>query len=169
MDGGSYFGQSTSTFVTEFTITEPVTYEIEGETLWDDQDRSSSLRFAGLASGQHFVRIAGIHANGTFYEIGALPPDTYELRSGAWVSESPFPNFGGFGEFGSVNVTLRLFAPCVGDLDGDSAVGVSDLSTLLSHYGMQSGAHSWDGDLDDDGDVDVNDLTRLLGRFGATC
>lgn len=56
-----------------------------------------------------------------------------------------------------------------GDVDGTCAVGLSDLTILLSSFGAASGAHYVDGDLDGDGDVDLNDLTWLLGSFGATC
>jgi hypothetical protein len=59
--------------------------------------------------------------------------------------------------------------PCAGDVNGDRVVDLTDLATLLSHYGMPSGATPGDGDLDGDGDVDLNDLAVLLSRFGAAC
>ncbi len=54
-----------------------------------------------------------------------------------------------------------------GDLDGDGDVDLSDLSQLLAHYGMTSGASYEDGDIDGDGDVDLNDLAALLANYGA--
>jgi hypothetical protein len=60
-------------------------------------------------------------------------------------------------------------APCPGDLDGDNDVDLSDLSILLAHYGMTSGAEYEDGDLDGDGDVDLTDLSELLAHYGETC
>jgi nitrite reductase/ring-hydroxylating ferredoxin subunit len=58
---------------------------------------------------------------------------------------------------------------CLGDLDGDGQVTLSDLVILLSNYGMTTGVASDDGDLDDDGDVDLADLAALLPRYGAVC
>lgn len=58
---------------------------------------------------------------------------------------------------------------CPGDLDGDAAVGLSDLAILLSHFGAPSGAGLEDGDIDGDGDVDLSDLSALLSLFGSTC
>jgi hypothetical protein len=58
---------------------------------------------------------------------------------------------------------------CLGDLDGDGDVDLGDLSILLAHYGMISGAELEDGDLDGDGDVDLADLSELLAVYGTTC
>ncbi|MCC6358994.1 MAG: hypothetical protein IT450_09635 [Phycisphaerales bacterium] len=57
--------------------------------------------------------------------------------------------------------------PCPGDIDGDHAVDISDLSTLLSQFGSTGTGMS--GDLDGDGDVDISDLTTLLSNFGTIC
>ncbi|MBU0617537.1 MAG: hypothetical protein KKI02_07455, partial [Planctomycetes bacterium] len=59
--------------------------------------------------------------------------------------------------------------PCPGDLDGDGDVDLSDLSQLLAHYGITSGATYEQGDLDGDGDVDLSDLSALLAVYGAEC
>ncbi len=59
--------------------------------------------------------------------------------------------------------------PCPGDVDGDGDVDLSDLSTLLAHFGVTTGATRADGDLDADGDVDLSDLSSLLARFGTSC
>lgn len=59
--------------------------------------------------------------------------------------------------------------PCVGDVDGDRTVGLSDLAILLVHFGQPSGATWLDGDLTDDQAVGLDDLAILLGRFGLSC
>jgi hypothetical protein len=59
-------------------------------------------------------------------------------------------------------------SPLVGDVDGNCAVDVADLSELLSHYGS-SGASRCDGDTDGDGIVNLADLAALLSAYGTTC
>jgi hypothetical protein len=62
-----------------------------------------------------------------------------------------------------------LFAPfaqagnCVGDLDGNNAVDVTDLLTLLAQWGPCEGCEA---DLDGNDVVDVTDLLELLGNWG---
>lgn len=68
--------------------------------------------------------------------------------------------------FGTVNV---ITPPCPGDVDGNLVVDLGDLTTLLSHFGTESGATLADGDMNGDGDVDLDDLTFLLSNFGTTC
>ena len=69
----------------------------------------------------------------------------------------------GLGMVGSVTVVT-----CPGDLDGDDAVGLSDLAILLAHYGSPDAGY-FDGDLDSDTDVDLSDLAILLSVYGSTC
>jgi hypothetical protein len=75
------------------------------------------------------------------------------------MSGGPFELIGGFWPA----VTGQ---PCPGDVDGDGIVGLTDLATLLVHFGLPSGATRSDGDLDGDGDVDLTDLATLLVNFG---
>lgn len=70
---------------------------------------------------------------------------------------------------GEQDVYYLRIDKCFGDLDGDGDVDLSDLSQLLAHYGMTSGAEYEDGDLDGDGDVDLSDLSALLAVYGTTC
>jgi hypothetical protein len=53
---------------------------------------------------------------------------------------------------------------CLGDLDHDASIGISDLQLLLDSYGSDAG-----GDLDGDGDTDLSDLAVLLACYGETC
>lgn len=59
--------------------------------------------------------------------------------------------------------------PCPGDLNHDGRRNLIDLATLLSHYGMTTGATPEDGDMNGDGDVDLGDLAGLLGVYGEPC
>ncbi len=63
--------------------------------------------------------------------------------------------------------TLTVCPAISGDLDHDCDVDLTDLSTLLSNYGLTSGANYEDGDIDGDGNVDLDDLAALLSNYGA--
>jgi len=58
-------------------------------------------------------------------------------------------------------------ADCVGDINGDGAIGLPDLAILLSNFG--GGGTAAQGDLDGDGSVGLSDLAILLAAFGTTC
>ncbi len=60
---------------------------------------------------------------------------------------------------------------CLGDLDGDGQIGLSDLARLLAAFGSCAGDPSFDpdADLDADGCVALADLSLLLDGFGTTC
>ena len=49
-----------------------------------------------------------------------------------------------------------------GDLDGDNDVDISDLSILITNWGISSGP----ADIDNSGDVDIFDLSILLSNWG---
>jgi murein tripeptide amidase MpaA len=53
---------------------------------------------------------------------------------------------------------------CVGDLNGDGVIDLSDLGILLAAYEVDDG-----GDLDGDGDTDLADLGALLAVYGQDC
>jgi hypothetical protein len=53
--------------------------------------------------------------------------------------------------------------PCPADLDGDGAVGASDIAALLSAWGALGGA----ADINGDGEVGALDLAALLSAWGA--
>lgn len=57
--------------------------------------------------------------------------------------------------------------PCIGDLNGDNAVNLTDLAVLLANFG---GAGTLaQGDITGDGQVDLTDLAQLLANFGTAC
>ena len=55
---------------------------------------------------------------------------------------------------------------CIGDLDGDLDVDLTDLALLLSDFDCTSGCV---GDVDGDGDTDLTDLALLLANFDQAC
>lgn len=58
---------------------------------------------------------------------------------------------------------------CPGDTNDDARVDLTDLATLLAHFGSAAGCTISEGDIDGDGDVDLSDLATLLAHFGAEC
>jgi len=84
--------------------------------------------------------------------VGAMLPDP----------PAPYPDHHGY-------IVYLGDPPCPADLDGDGAVGLLDLNTLLLNFGRIAGAEPQQGDLDRDGDIDVADLAALLSAFGGAC
>lgn len=77
----------------------------------------------------------------------------------------------GIGTEPIVDIGAFEFQPapiCVGDLNDDRAIDLTDLATLLANFGA-NGATWYSGDLDDDGAVTLSDLALLLTQFGASC
>jgi len=119
-----------------------------------------------LAAGAHGAEIAWftIDAGGTqsavsgnWRLVGTVgqPDATLEMTGGG------FELVGGYWALPSVG--------CAGDINLDGFVNLTDLSILLSNFGIGSGATPGDGDIDADGDVDLTDLSRLLAVFGTNC
>ena len=118
------------------------------------------------ALGDFAINWATIDSGGQMWTTG----DHYELSgtigqhdAGTLMSGGTFQLSGGFWP-GAVEEPF-----CLGDLDYDGFVNLSDLAQLLGSYGTTSGAVYEDGDLDGDGDVDLSDLAELLSVYGTIC
>lgn len=63
------------------------------------------------------------------------------------------------------------FVSCIGDIDHDGVVGLSDLAALMGSYGACEGDPAYDpeADLIVDGCVGLADLSELLGNYGTHC
>jgi hypothetical protein len=59
-------------------------------------------------------------------------------------------------------------APCPGDANGDNAVDLADLNTVLGAFGTAV-APGTGADFDGNGMVDLADLNLVLGNFGTSC
>lgn len=82
-------------------------------------------------------------------DAGVLAGGNFQLIGGFWTGSASAPE------------------GCIGDLDGDGMIGVSDLSILLSNLGLPGGPA--DGDLDGNGTVGLEDLSLILAIFGTEC
>jgi hypothetical protein len=121
---------------------------------------------ASTAFGQYDLSWNTIDDGGAMFSTGgvfALGGTIAQPEAGV-MSGGAFQLAGGFWAAAAIG-------PCLlpGDLDGDRDVDLSDLTTLLAHFGLLSGANLAMGDTDGDGDVDLGDLTTLLAHFGANC
>lgn len=167
LDGGTYLAQADATFAVEFIVERPTAFALTGQTAWDDEDVLTILRLDGETTGLH----AFIITNGPLSVTGTLPPDNYVMTCAGHIYEVPATS-SPFSESGAVDVNLALtvITPhCAGDTNNDNTVDLSDLSALLSGYGITAGALLSQGDLDCDGDVDLLDLSTLLAAFGGSC
>src|SRR5262245_5380005 len=87
----------------------------------------------------------GDTAGGMFELAGTIgQPDA--ISSSAPMTGGTFELVGGFWSVAASDTPVL----CPGDLNGDQHVDLSDLASLLAHFGMQSGATLADGDLDSD-------------------
>lgn len=68
-----------------------------------------------------------------------------------------------------VSETIEVPAGCVGDVNDDQVVDLTDLATLLVSFGVEEGAVFEEGDLDGDGAVGLSDLGILLAVYGQSC
>lgn len=111
--------------------------------------------FSVDGGGITFASGAGLELGATIGQHDAtttLAGSGFELTGGFWAVGAAVPP-----------------SPCPGDLNGDGIISLNDLTTLLSNFGVQSGATFAQGDGDGDGDIDLSDLTALLSVFGSTC
>ncbi|MBI5865622.1 MAG: hypothetical protein HZB38_14160 [Planctomycetes bacterium] len=111
--------------------------------------------------GQHWRPVGGgiPYTNGAGNYINAI--EQFDAGDGLKFYAVRQFSSGGGTNFVSV---MRYGCVCP-DRDGDNLVGLSDLSLLLTQFGLSSGAD----DIDGDADVDMVDLALLLSLFGEQC
>lgn len=87
-------------------------------------------------------------------DAGAAGGAAFEVESGFWAI-----------------TRSDASAPCLGDIDDDGAIGITDLAFLLSAFGTCTGDPLYNArtDFDGSGCVDLGDLTVMLSLFGTFC
>lgn len=125
--------------------------------------------FVAAANAQNFdlmwftIDGGGGNSTGGLFEIDGTIGQADAGPNAAGMTGGSFTVVGGFWP------GAATAAPCLGDLDGDGLIGLSDLALFLSNFGTPSGATREQGDFDGDGDVDLTDLALLLSVFGTPC
>jgi len=87
---------------------------------------------------------------------------TYTIKARAWVVAGETATYNNAFTDGTILVTI------LGDVDGDGAVGASDLVALNEAYGSERGDSNWDPycDLNGDDKIDASDLFEISKNFG---
>ena len=109
--------------------------------------RSCYARQLWEGPGKCFVlRIKDLHRPG-------LNPFSLDLDAGA----------------GSLRDVAEILYEAVGDVDGDGAVGVSDILSVIGNWSPNGGdcCPGCEGDVDGDLAVDVADILIIVGAWGA--
>ena len=85
---------------------------------------------------------------------------------------------------GSDSITFRVSGPggtsntatlylqydyCLGDVDGNHAIELLDLATMLQNFGASGGASRDQGDVNGDGTVNLSDLSVLISNYMLPC
>lgn len=115
-------------------------------------------------SASRAVRWSG----GTMFDLNAEIPAGTGWKLAAATAISPGGRIVGYGKYQAGLHAFLLTPPCTGDINSDGQVNGSDLSVLLSQFGLKvtpgSGA-----DINGDGVVDGADLSVFLSAFGNAC
>lgn len=157
-------------------------FEFPTGLIWLQPTSRIELQLGGNApnqfdrlTGSAIFRLDGTLAVTCVNDFIPMPGDefailSYGSRQGAFreISTPSLP-YGRVWRVRTTNNALTLSVACFGDVDGDHAVALTDLATLLAELGEVSDATLERGDLDGDGDVDLTDLASMLAVFGATC
>jgi hypothetical protein len=114
------------------------------------------VQFVGLGGGQRLpyfdLALGDFYGNG---QIDIAVGCTYKIANDRndlfiWKNDTPLPT------------------PCEGDVNGDDAVDLSDLSLVLNNFGLLVSPGT-NGDANMDGAVNLADLSVVLNNFGQIC
>ncbi len=149
---------------------------------------TTTIEIAGTAANQHDrVAVAGdANLGGTLaleFIDGFVPAagDAFTIltagnRTGTYsaVTTANLPSeLDASATYTANSVTVMITAPqdCPEDLDEDGQIGLSDLSALLSSFGLCAGDPGYDSaaDFDASGCVELPDLSQLLTSYGLSC
>ncbi|MCH8259857.1 MAG: hypothetical protein IIC46_06595 [Planctomycetes bacterium] len=129
---------------------------------------ATAINDAGTIVGQSWgAGQAGfIWQDGVMTDLNELVPPEFEIDSANAINNTGQITGTAIVPTGIAAVLLTPIEPPPGDLDGDCAVGVSDLLMLLANWGPCKNCDDCRADLDGDCSVGVKDLLILLGNWG---
>jgi hypothetical protein len=114
------------------------------------------------SDGQYYDQFGySVALDGSWAVIGAPYDDDNGTDSGSAYIFRVGPDWSGNG--------VPDICECPGDIDYDQSIGLSDLSAVLTNFGLAAGQSYESGDIDGDYDVDLADLSALLERYGVAC
>ena len=127
--------------------------------------RADGINDAGTMVGQSWAPglTAFIWQDGVMTDLNDLIPPEFQILTAVAINNAGQITGDAIGAPGTAAVLLTPIEPPVGDLDGDCAVGASDLLILLADWGPCKGCPS---DLDGNGSVGASDLLILLVNWG---
>ncbi|MGN6369468.1 MAG: autotransporter-associated beta strand repeat-containing protein [Phycisphaerae bacterium] len=119
-------------------------------------------RASTIATLQNEIKYGKAHGNAGLFTSSTLPANvTLALLDNAVLNKL---TFGGV----NVNADSILIAPeLLGDSNADGKVDLTDLSTVLNHFGTITSAWT-SGNFDGGATVDLTDLSDVLNNFGLT-
>ncbi|MGN6369470.1 MAG: dockerin type I domain-containing protein [Phycisphaerae bacterium] len=122
----------------------------------------SISRSSTIATLQNQVKYGKTHSNAGLFTSSVLPANvTLAVLDNAVLNKL---TFGGIG----VDASSILIAPeLVGDANADGKVDLTDLSTVLNHFGAQTSAWT-SGNFDGGATINLTDLSDVLNNFGLT-
>lgn len=124
--------------------------------------------FGGALSGLSYV-VQSTPAQATVPAGQSGPHRMISVPSGVSGSDTmTFRVDSPAGSSATATVTI-VYTPCLGDVDNDGLISISDLSLLLSNFGLNVPRPYERGDQDGDRFISIIDLSLLLSEFGTAC
>ncbi|MGN6369509.1 MAG: autotransporter-associated beta strand repeat-containing protein [Phycisphaerae bacterium] len=115
---------------------------------------------AVLATLQAQVAFGRTHING-------INSSTLPANYGIAALDNAVTNFTTFGGLPVYPTSLLLAPELLGDANLDGKIDLTDLSTVLNHFGQSTLAWT-DGNFDGSQTIDLTDLSAILNNFGQT-
>jgi|TARA_B100000959_G_scaffold286729_1_gene366797 subtilisin family serine protease len=133
----------------------------------DGYDSGNTVTIDGTSFASPYT--AGVVALLLSVDSSLTPDQIEEILSSTAVDygSSGYDTTFGYGFINALNALEAVGGgqPCVGDVDGDEVVGVSDLLAVVDAWGACSGCNA---DVDGDGTVGVSDILAVVDAWG-TC
>ncbi len=155
----------------ELSLTTARFSTIQGGWPFGVENTEQDPMFVDPANGDYRLQ-SGSSSNDTGNNWGVVRITDTDFDGNPRFADDPNQNSGGCGvpvivDRGVYELQGNPGTVTLGDLNGDCAVNVPDLLTLLAAWGPTGGSGCWIADLDLDDIVGVPDLLALLSAWGA--